>query len=115
MGGAGRPAAWRSRRPGPALHGCKCRRARHGSNTPQRLFAPKPTDADRAPDQPAGAGTPHYHGHRERLRERFRQAGADALSDYELMEMVLFRAIPRRDVKPLAKSLIARFGSFAEA
>ncbi|WP_022720823.1 DNA repair protein RadC [Rhodopseudomonas sp. B29] len=61
------------------------------------------------------AEAPHYHGHRERLRERFREAGADALSDYELMELVLFRALPRRDVKPLAKSLIARFGSFAEA
>ena len=57
---------------------------------------------------------PHYHGHRERLRERFRSAGADALSDYELLEMVLFRALPRGDVKPLAKSLIKKFGSFAE-
>ena len=61
------------------------------------------------------AEAPHFHGHRERLRERFRSAGADALSDYELLEMVLFRALPRRDVKPLAKSLIAKFGSFAEA
>lgn len=60
------------------------------------------------------AEAPHFHGHRERLRERFRSAGADALSDYELLEMVLFRALPRRDVKPLAKSLIAKFGSFAE-
>jgi len=58
---------------------------------------------------------PHYYGHRERLRERFREAGADALSDYELLEVVLFRALPRRDVKPLAKALIATFGSFAEA
>jgi DNA repair protein RadC len=57
---------------------------------------------------------PHYHGHRERLRARFRQAGADALSDYELLELLLFRALPRRDVKPLAKSLIDKFGSFAE-
>jgi len=57
---------------------------------------------------------PHYHGHRERLRERFRSAGAGALSDYELLELVLFRALPRRDVKPLAKDLIAKFGSFAE-
>ena len=57
---------------------------------------------------------PHYYGHRERLRERFREAGADALSDYELLEAVLFRALPRRDVKPLAKELIATFGSFAE-
>ena len=57
---------------------------------------------------------PHYHGHRERLRGRFREAGGDAVSDYELLELVLFRALPRRDVKPLAKSLIARFGSFGE-
>jgi len=63
-------------------------------------------------EQPSDA--PHYHGHRMRLRERFRSAGADALSDYELLEMVLFRAIPRGDVKPLAKSLVKTFGSFAE-
>ena len=56
----------------------------------------------------------HYHGHRERLRARFREAGAGALADYELLELILFRAIPQRDVKPLAKDLIARFGSFAE-
>ena len=64
---------------------------------------------------PEPADTQHYHGHRERLRERFRNAGADALSDYEMMELVLFRALPRRDVKPLAKTLLAAFGSFAEA
>jgi len=57
---------------------------------------------------------PHYHGHRERLRERFRSAGDAALSDYEMLELVLFRAIPQRDVKPLANELIAKFGSFAE-
>ncbi len=57
---------------------------------------------------------PHYHGHRERLRARFREAGSDAVTDYELLELVLFRALPRRDVKPLAKSLIGKFGSFAE-
>jgi DNA repair protein RadC len=57
---------------------------------------------------------PHYHGHRERLRGRFREAGSDALSDYKLLELVLFRALPRRDVKPLAKTLIGKFGSFAE-
>ena len=48
---------------------------------------------------------PHYHGHRGRLRDRFRQAGANALSDYELIELLLFRAIPQKDVKPLAKML----------
>jgi DNA repair protein RadC len=57
---------------------------------------------------------PHYHGHRERLRARFREAGNEALADYELLELVLFRAIPQRDVKPLAKALLHRFGSFAE-
>jgi DNA repair protein RadC len=59
-------------------------------------------------------GAPHYLGHRERLRERFRKGGADALGEYELLELILFRAMPRRDVKPLAKALIARFASFAE-
>ncbi len=54
-------------------------------------------------------------GHRERLRERFASAGADALPDYELMELLLFRSRARGDVKPVAKRLIARFGSFAEA
>ncbi len=55
---------------------------------------------------------PHHNGHRERLRERFIKGGADALADYELLELILFPAIPRKDVKPLAKDLIARFGSF---
>ena len=69
----------------------------------------KPAPAD---DQPAEE--PHYHGHRERLRERFFSAGPDALTDYELLEMALFAAIPRRDTKPLAKALLKKFGSFAE-
>lgn len=59
-----------------------------------------------------GEDKPHYHGHRERLRERFRDGGSGALADYELLELILFAAIPRRDVKPLAKSLIERFGTF---
>jgi DNA repair protein RadC len=53
-------------------------------------------------------------GHRERLRERFAKGGADAMPDYELLELTLFAALPRRDTKPLAKALLARFGSFAE-
>jgi DNA repair protein RadC len=57
---------------------------------------------------------PHYFGHRERLRARFAEAGGDALPDYELLELVLFRSLPRRDVKPIAKELIRRFGTFAE-
>jgi len=65
-------------------------------------------------EQGLAEAPPHYYGHRERLRDRFREAGADALSDYELLEAVLFRAQPRRDLKLLAKTLIATFGSFAE-
>src|SRR4030088_2413945 len=65
-------------------------------------------------DTPSPTETPHYLGHRERLRERFHGAGPDALSDYELLEMVLFSAKPRGDVKPLAKTLLKTFGSFAE-
>jgi DNA repair protein RadC len=70
-----------------------------------------PSDPVDHPD----AEAPHYHGHRMRLRERFHDAGPGALSDYELLEMVLFTAKPRADVKPLAKMLINKFGSFAEA
>jgi len=55
---------------------------------------------------------PHYSGHRNRLRERFLKAGSD-LADYELIELLLFAAMPRRDVKPIAKALLTRFGSFA--
>lgn len=63
-----------------------------------------------APD----AAAPHHLGHRERLRQRFAEAGDAALPDYELLELLLFRSIPQRDVKPLAKQLIQHFGSFAE-
>ena len=64
-----------------------------------------PADKDEAP---------LYLGHRDRLRQRFAAAGGDALPDYELLELILFRAIPRRDVKDDAKRLIQRFGSLAE-
>ncbi len=60
-----------------------------------------------------GAATPHYYGHRNRLRQRLVDAGAEALPDYELLEMLLFAATPRGDVKPVAKALLARFGGFA--
>src|ERR1700709_219718 len=53
-------------------------------------------------------------GHRERLRARFVKGGAAAMPDYELLELTLFAAVPRKDTKPLAKTLLARFGSFAE-
>lgn len=57
---------------------------------------------------------PHWLGHRERLRQRFRDGGPEAVADYELLELLLFRALPRRDVKPIAKELLRKFGSFAE-
>ena len=53
----------------------------------------------------------HYHGHRERLRAKYRDNGDAALADYELLELLMFRLIPRRDTKPIAKALIARFGT----
>ncbi|MDY8109656.1 DNA repair protein RadC [Fulvimarina sp. 2208YS6-2-32] len=56
----------------------------------------------------------HHDGHRERLKGKFAAQGSDALADYELLELVLFRSIPRKDVKPVAKALIARFGSLGE-
>ena len=57
---------------------------------------------------------PHFHGHRDRLRERMQSAGAGALADYEMLELLLFRSIPQRDTKPIAKALLDRFGSLAE-
>ena len=60
------------------------------------------------------AALPHFHGHRDRLKARFRKSGADSFQDYELLELILFQSLPRRDTKPLAKALLARFGSFSE-
>lgn len=56
----------------------------------------------------------HANGHRHRFKDRFMRAGHEALQDYELLELILFRSIPRRDVKPLSKKLISEFGSVAE-
>ena len=64
--------------------------------------------------KPQAATGEHYHGHRDRLRQRFREGGDAALADYELLELLLFRLIPRRDTKPIAKALLARFGSLSE-
>ncbi|MFY8030820.1 MAG: RadC family protein [Devosia sp.] len=61
----------------------------------------------------AEAATPHYLGHRERVRERFNKLGGEAFSDAELLELVLQVCIPRRDTKELAKTLLKRFGSFS--
>jgi DNA repair protein RadC len=74
-------------------------------------------------DDPASPGTGRElpfpstgpHGHRGRMREKLLDRGPDALADYELLEMLLFFAMPKGDTKPLAKALINRFGSFARA
>lgn len=80
------------------------------------LFASDPaqTGFDEAAqtDLPAGRLPSYIADHRSRLRARFRDGGAQAMPDYELLELVLFRAIPRQDVKPLAHALISRFGDF---
>jgi DNA repair protein RadC len=70
-----------------------------------------------APDDAAAAeaaAKPHFHGHRARLRERLLKGGAEALQDYELLELMLTPADPRGDTKPLAKALLARFGGLAQ-
>ena len=76
-----------------------------------------PKDGTRRPISDGAEGAsevPHYSGHRQRLRQRFLAGGRDAVPDYELLELLLFAAIPQRDTKPLAKALIAHFGSFAD-
>lgn len=85
-------------------------------STQGALFeAPTPTTGAVATAKPPAKPEPdHRLGHRQRLRERFNLGGPDALPDYELLEMVLFRVFPRGDTKPIAKRLIAEFGSFAE-
>ena len=55
----------------------------------------------------------HYKGHRDRLRQRFRNGSAEALQDFEMLELIMFRAIPRRDIKPIAKDLIQKFGDLS--
>ncbi|MGV2123933.1 RadC family protein [Agrobacterium vitis] len=72
----------------------------------------KPKAMKKAPDTSAKQPE-HYHGHRERLRQRFKEKGDEALADYEVLELLLFRLIPRRDTKPIAKALLDRFGSLA--
>jgi DNA repair protein RadC len=78
--------------------------------------APFPDTAGRGRNEFADAATaPHYFGHRERLRERLLAAGTENLADYELLEVILFAARPRGDVKPVAKALIEHFGGLAQA
>ena len=80
----------------------------HFAEKPMPLFA-----VDEVPHVRHAAKQPSYiRDHRARLRDRFMAGGADALPDYELLELVLFRAIPRQDVKPLARALLESFGDF---
>ncbi|WP_099866495.1 RadC family protein [Pararhizobium haloflavum] len=72
-------------------------------------FAEQPRPLDGGIKPPAQ----HYHGHRDRLRQRFRD-NASGLADYELLELLLFRLLPRRDTKPIAKALLQRFGTLSE-
>jgi DNA repair protein RadC len=85
--------------------------AKRQDEAPQHEAEPKRPVSKRTKTAPEAD---HRVGHRQRLRERFSNGGADAVPDYELLEMVLFRVFPRGDTKPLAKRLIAEFGSFAE-
>ncbi|EYD73239.1 RadC family protein [Limimaricola hongkongensis] len=82
---------------------------------PDPSFAerPLPFDHDEVAEAvplPKGRIPSYMADHRRRLRERFLSGGADAMPDYELLELLLFRAIPRQDVKPLARRLIDAFG-----
>jgi len=89
------------------------RRSPDGGAQPALPIAEAEAEPKRASKKNGKAAKPHYYGHRQRLRQRFMEGGPDALPDYELLELILFRAIPRRDTKPLAKELLAKFGSFA--
>ncbi|MBS3647249.1 DNA repair protein RadC [Pseudaminobacter sp. 19-2017] len=87
-------------------------------NDERGFFLEQPVVLGKAPSRPAKptriAEKPHQAGHRDRLRQRFRGAGPAALADYELLELLLFRSIPRADTKARAKALLKRFGSLAE-
>ena len=79
---------------------------------PEPTADPAPSDAPASPERnsPARKTPPRHAGHRDRLRERAAKGGIDALPDYELLELLLFRSVPYKDTKPLAKDLLARFG-----
>ncbi len=87
--------------------------AQHGFHERQLPMFPAPADEDEASPTALPGKLPSYIAdHRKRLRDRFMQGGAAALPDYELLELILFRAIPRMDVKPLARLLLDTFGDF---
>ena len=81
-----------------------------GNISPKDGFAEK---AAKVPTMPT-ARKPHYHGHRERMRVKFAKAGASAMAEYEILEMLLYRSIRQGDTKPVSKRLIEEFGSLSE-
>jgi DNA repair protein RadC len=101
------------------------RRATEAATPKPTLSAPnthtaKTATPDQDTDAPATkpvktkAPKPHYHDHRDRLRDKFARRGAEAFDDYELLELILFQALPRIDTKPIAKALLAKFETLAE-
>jgi DNA repair protein RadC len=87
----------------------------NGDKDERGFFAEVPQDVRSTVKQLSKeAGPKHYHGHRDRLRDRFQDKGPDALADYELLELFLFRSIPRADTKPIAKALLSRFKSLPQ-
>ena len=109
MAGSGaasvRPGAC-PRRPSSPASPPRCRPERHPAVASPRRRRPSPVAGQ-------GWGSKHYHGHRERLRQRFATTTPDALADYELLELLLFFSVRRRDTKPLAKEMLARFGGLS--
>ena len=83
----------------------------------ERGFFAETFSKPKAAKKPAAASkdeaAAHYHGHRDRVRAKYREHGDTSLADYEILEMLLFRSIPQRDTKPLAKALLERFGTLA--
>lgn len=86
--------------------------------SPQADITPPPPSSEKpAPspsEKPESTPAPHYHAHRQRLIDKFDRRGADAFDDYELLELLLFRSLPRIDTRPIAKALIKTFGNLAE-
>jgi DNA repair protein RadC len=107
------PSRYPARPPGFGEGKAHVAHSPRGADRPAQRHDPGPGELRKAPrpsDPPFPSTGPH--GHRQRMREKLLGRGADALADYELLEMLLFFAQPKGDTKPLAKRLINRFGSF---
>ena len=85
-----------------------------GTDPTQAIAAQLAALPPRIGDNSGGEEKPHYHGHRERVRQRVLSSGVEPLQDYELLELLLFYAIPRKDTKPLAKRLLERFHTLGD-